>query len=360
MASDIKKLASRRVRDAENEVEEQKIEVYAIEKQEVSEQTDPFVIQVDDFRNLNGLHKNFFRLQINKADTVRSKANEIGSFSAYDNFMVVAPNHNPVVWARVYEMSGPHYAAIQAKVSNITDLGYDLVPSYKAKKKIEDSSSDRVRARAERQLEDEKQTLLDWFDTLNPDHPFSETLHNFWTDYEATGNAYLEVGRSKSGKIQYIGHIPSSTMRVRRDRDGFVQLMGNKVVFFRNFGDRKTANPLTDDPNPNEVIHVKNYTPMDSYYGVPDIVAAQEAIAGDDYAAKFNLDYFEHKAVPRYIITLKGAKLSENAQRKIVEIFETGIKGKNHRSVFIPLPADNEKGKVEFKMEAIENGKANR
>jgi PBSX family phage portal protein len=356
VASDIKKLAARRERAAV-EVNETPIEVMfspgTISKSEI---TDPFIMSAEDFQNLDGPSGGFKRRKINKADVVKSKSHEIGSFATYDNFGVVSPEHNPYYFAKIYEMSSPHYSAVQAKTANIVDLGYSLEPSYVLKKRIE-SATEKGRIREERKAEDEKQEILDWLDTLNPQHPFAETLHNAWIDFETTGNAFFEVGRTKSGRINYFGHIPSTTMRVRVQRDGFVQLIGNKVVFFRNFGDTDGENPITDDPNPNEVIHIMNYTPMNSFYGVPDIIAAKEALAGDEFASRFNLDYFEHKAVPRYIITLKGARMSETSQRKIVEMFETGIKGKNHRSVFIPLPPDTADGKVEFKMEAIESGK---
>ena len=71
-------------------------------------------------------------------------------------------------------------------------------------------------------------------------------------------------------------------------------------------------------------------------------------------AGKYNIDYFENKAVPRYIILVKGAKLSPESERKLLEFFQVGLKGKNHRSLYVPLPADTSDSKVEFKMEPIE------
>ena len=41
-------------------------------------------------------------------------------------------------------------------------------------------------------------------------------------------------------------------MRVRRLRDGFIQLLYGKAVYFRNFGDQETENPIAgglDRPN---------------------------------------------------------------------------------------------------------------
>jgi capsid portal protein len=80
------------------------------------------------------------------------------------------------------------------------------------------------------------------------------------------------------------------------------------------------------------------------------------SLAGNEFAGRYNLDYFENKAVPRYIITVKGAKLSPESERKLLEFFQVGLKGKNHRSLYIPLPADSPDNKVEFKMEPVEAG----
>jgi len=144
-------------------------------------------------------------------------------------------------------------------------------------------------------------------------------------------------------------------MRVRRLRDGYVQIIANKVVYFRNFG-AKNVNYITDDPRPNEIIHIKEYSPLNTFYGVPDIMAAMPSLLGDMLASQYNIDYFNNKAVPRYIVTLKGAQLTPEAEDKLFRFLQTGLKGQSHRTLYIPLPGDSETNKVEFKMEPIENG----
>jgi PBSX family phage portal protein len=191
---------------------------------------------------------------------------------------------------------------------------------------------------------------------MNSDDTFLETMKKIYTDYETTGNAFLEIGRTSSGKIGYIGHIPTITMRIRRHRDGFVQVVYNRYTYFRNYGDTTTEDQIGTDPRPNEVIHFKKYAPTNTYYGLPDILSAKNAIAGDEFASRFNLDYFENKAVPRYIITVKGARLNADSERKLLEFFQTGLRGRNHRSLYIPLPSDGENSRVEFNMEPVEAG----
>ena len=276
----------------------------------------------------------------------------------YGLFDVVEPPYNLISLGKTYEVSSANYAAINAKVTNIVGLGYDLTPSLKVKQMLEDmADSPEKLNRARKKLERAKAEILDWLDTRNDDQTFTETLTKAYLDYATTGNGYIEIGRKTTGEIGYIGHIPAATMRVRRLRDGFVQLVGGKFAFFKNFHDEEDLPaPIGTDPRPNEIIHIADYTPTNSYYGVPAIVPAKNAMAGNEFASKFNLEYFENKATPRYIFWIKGAKLSRDAESKLFEFFQNNLRGQSHRTLIVPLPGDDVGSKVEVKMEAVENG----
>jgi PBSX family phage portal protein len=215
----------------------------------------------------------------------------------------------------------------------------------------ESTAVDKARKRIERM----KIELRDWLESLNDDDSFQKTMEKFYTDVQATGNGFIEIGRTVTGEIGYVGHIPATTIRVRRIRDGYVQIIGQKLVYFRNFG-ATNPNPVTSDTRPNEIIHYKEYSPLNTFYGIPDIIAAMPSLIGDQLASQYNIDYFQNKAVPRYVIVTKGAKLSGDAEDKMFRFLQTGLKGQNHRTLYIPLPGDTDNQKVEFKMEPIENG----
>ena len=287
-----------------------------------------------------------------------SKKLEPVEVTAYALFNVVVPTYNLDYLAKIYEINSAHYAACQAKVANVIGLGYDFTETASLLAKIDEIPDDQIDSlqRFRRKISRSKQTLKELVDSLNNDDTLTETLKKVYLDLEVTGNCYIEVGRTSTGTIGYLGHIPSTTMRVRRKRDGFVQIVNYRTMFFRNYGDTETPDQIGDDPNPNEVIHIKKYTPTNYYYGIPDVIAATNAVAGDQFASKFNIDYFENKAVPRYIITVKGAKLNADSERKLLEFFQTGLKGSNHRTLYIPLPADEGNAKVEFKMDPVEAG----
>jgi len=331
----------------------------------IQKTNDPFKIEGEDLVKMSGLSP-AFRRKMNRdlqkrftgLDGTGTQQNLLAqAITGYAMFDLIEPPYNLEYLSKVYEISPYNYAAINAKVANIVGLGFDFIETRRTVEAMDGIESDAQLERARRKLNRLRQDLHTWLEDCNEEETFKETLIKFYTDVEATGNGYLEISRTTSGKIGYIGHIPAKTMRVRRLRDGFIQLLYGKAVFFRNFGDQETPNPIAGGlERPNEIIHVKKYTPQNNYYGIPDIVAASNAMAGNEFAGKYNLDYFENKAVPRYIITVKGAKLSSESERKLLEFFQVGLRGKNHRSLYIPLPSDSPDSKVEFKMEPIEAG----
>ena len=334
---------------------------FSLKKDEIS--NDPFAASLEDLKKIRGLGSSFKR-KINRefskaftgVDGIGTQQNLLAqAITGYAMFDLVEPPYNLEYLSKVYEISTYNYAAINAKVANIVGLGYDFVETKKTNDAFDSITDDKSLERARRKLSKLRQDIHSWLDTTNDEDTFTQTLIKVFTDYEATGNGYIEIGRTTAGNIGYIGHIPAKTMRVRRLRDGFIQLLYGKAVYFSNFGDTETENPIAgQEDRPNEIIHLKKYTPMNNYYGVADIIAAQVSLAGNELSGRYNLDYFENKAVPRYIITVKGAKLSPESERKLLEFFQVGLKGKNHRSLYIPLPGDTPDSKTEFKMEPVE------
>jgi len=327
--------------------------------------TDPFHYDAEDFLKFTGLEKNFKRRSdrlIKAANTAEASSKALivdASYtSGYSLLDVVIPPYSLDELASFYENNAANHAAIDAKVANIVGMGYQLEITNRVKIGLEEKS-DSARKKAHNRIALDREDITDWIESLNDDDTFTDTLKKVWVDYESVGNGYLEIGRittgPRKGDIGYIGHIPATTVRVRRKKDGFVQIVNQNVVYFHNYQKSGVeSNTVTNDPNPNEIIHFANYTPKNTYYGVPDVLSAAIAIVGDNLAGKYNIDYFENKAVPRYLITIKGGKLSRQAEGELFKFFQSGLRGQNHRTLLVPLPADTIDNKVEFKMEAIE------
>jgi PBSX family phage portal protein len=348
---------------------------------------DPFAKNWDELKAYDGIEKNFKRrtdrLQKVQYDYATSnnanpsseqyltsasarpvgidgsESKQINPGSVYRNgyglFDVITPPYNMYELANYYDSSFANHAAIDAKVANIVGLGYSFNISDRTSLNLESREDSTAVDKARKRIERMKIELTDWLESMNDDDSFTTTMKKVLIDYESTGNGYLEIGRTALGQIGYVGHVPATTIRVRRLRDGYLQIIGQKVVYFRNFG-ANNPNPVTGDPRPNELIHYKSYSPLNTFYGIPDILSAVSSLVGDSLAAQYNIDYFQNKAVPRYIITLKGAKLSADAEDKMFRFLQTGLKSQSHRTLYIPLPGDSDGNKVEFNMEPIENG----
>jgi PBSX family phage portal protein len=330
-----------------------------------SEETfaDPFNVNWSEIKKSEGINDNLRRRanRLEKSFTgqadAKSKKLDPLDLTGYSLFQIVQPPYNILYLAQLYDVSPYHHSAVNAKAANVVGLGYKFEETWATKEKVEAAMDNPKRLDKLRgKLEEAKEDLRSYLESMNSDDSFIENMKKVFIDLESTGNAYLEVGRTATGKVGYLGHIPATTMRIRRHRDGFVQVVYNRYTFFRNFGDTETPDQIGTDPQPNEVIHFKVFSPSNTYYGIPDILSAKNALAGDEFAQRFNLDYFENKAVPRYIITVKGAKLTADAERKLLEFFQTGLRGRNHRTLYIPLPSDGENARVEFNMEPIEAG----
>jgi PBSX family phage portal protein len=272
----------------------------------------------------------------------KSKYIDPETIDGYALFDVVTPPYDLDTLAELYEQSSIHYAAVNARTMNTVGLGFNFDDSTRAQKKLERSQDsvskfERVRNDIDRQ----KRKMVELFDEFSENETFIETMIKVWNDYLTVGNGYLEIGRTNAGRIGYVGHVPATLVRVRRNRDGFIQLANTSkvnAVFFRNFQDLEGADPLGKDGSPNEMIQFKSYTPNNTYYGVPPAVPAAAAIIGDKFAKEYNIDYFENKAIPRYAIILKGAKLSQKSKDQLVNYFRQEVKGKHHGTLIIPLP----------------------
>ena len=247
----------------------------------------------------------------NEELTVASK--QINPGLAYRNgygiFDVITPPYNMYELSSYYDTSFSNHAAIDAKVANSIGMGFhfEMTPSTLAA--LENMEEGSPKDKAKRRIERLKHELTHYLESCNNEDNFIKVLEKVVTDMQATGNGYIEIGRTTQGDIGYIGHIPAPTVRVRRLRDGFVQIIAGSVTYFRNFG-ANNPNPVTADPRPNEVLHLKEYSPLNTFYGVPDVVSALSSLKGDAMAQQYNIDYFQNKAVPRYVLTVKGAKLS--------------------------------------------------
>ena len=331
------------------------IDMDFIQPQVESVSTDPFrkIALSDQTKKTQRLAK-----KLEGVDGAASKYSDPLNIDGYGLFNVVVPPYDLDSLSLLYDECGFLHATVDARVMNTVGLGFDWDPTTKAERRVSRAATNEVKAERVRQLHQTEMDKLEaLFESFNEEETFTETMIKIWSDVLVTGNGYLEIGRTNSGKIGYIGHIPSKYMRVRKLRDGYVQMANREAIFFRNFQDKDTVDPINTDNTPNEVIHFKIYSPNHSFYGVPPSVSVISAIVGDKFAKEYNIDYFENKAIPRYAIILKGVKLSESSKRELINYFKKEVKGRNHGTLVVPIPATiGSNNDADIRFEKLEAG----
>jgi PBSX family phage portal protein len=336
-------------------VTETVIEISAAPKPPKVVFADPLEVDAEHILKYKGLSQ-YTRRKLSKARSADTTSAEqmYANSSGYGLLNVATPPYNLEELGSFFDTSPTNHAAIVAKVSNVVGLGYGFEATDTALDRLQSAETDDRSRKVMRGIERAKTTLDAWLESLNPYENFQTTLSKIATDYEVFGNAYIEIGRTVDGRIGYLGHIPALTVRVRQKKDGFVQVVANQIVFFKNFGDKTTQSPITGDNRPNEIIHLKKYSPRSTYYGVPDSVACATAIVGDALASQYNVKFFDNSATPRYICTITGGRLSKSAEEKLFTFLQTSLRGNPHRTLLIPLPLDINGNPVTFKMEKVD------
>jgi len=197
----------------------------------------------------------------------------------------------------------------------------------------------------------EKEHIESFLETLHPEQSMTEIRKRVRWDMETLGFGYLEIGRTKEGMPIFISHIPAHTVRatsvdmdevevdvseerfgkrvdamVRRRFRRFIQILGTKKIWFKEFGDPRFVNPKDGKVTPNlafedtatEIVMFKQYYPG-QFYGLPRWFNNLVAIQGSRQAELTNLDYFKENAIPAMAVLVSGGILTGDAIDQIEE-----------------------------------------
>lgn len=249
----------------------------------------------------------------------------------------IAPPFNPAALLRMPVENNTLGQCIDAMKTNVVGHGWSL--EYVGPDGEEDTEPAR----------EEKRRLTDLLAYPADDTSLEQVLDRLATDLYSIGNLYLEVIRDQAARTVTFGHLPAHTMRLtpkdteavavtvplvregeirkvslRKHFRRYVQMVGGKRVFFKEFGDPRTINPKTgeaDDTLPvsegaTEVIHVPVYYPG-SAYGLPRWVNQIPSVIGSRQAELTNMDFFNDNAIPALAVLVSGGQVSQSTINEI-------------------------------------------
>jgi PBSX family phage portal protein len=266
---------------------------------------------------------------------------------------------------------------VAAYVTNIALCGWEVVQAS------EDTEID----------EGERSELQSFIDSANADESLTFLHSKIVEDYEKFGFAFIEVIRDKSRRVSVMRHAKSSLTQVcpknpdpvlvqydvlRGARTAyvrelktfrlFVQVVGGKRTYFKEFGDPRRLdyetgvfdskeNPVSPDKEATELIHFRQNS--EDAYGVPRWINQLPSILGSREAEEVNLRYFEDNTVPPMILSVAGGRLTGESFRELKQMLSSEGVGKDRQNRIMLIEAVPEreslddKGSVQLRVDKL-------
>ncbi|CAO3460811.1 hypothetical protein [Azospirillum argentinense] len=275
---------------------------------------------------------------------------------------VISPALNPWTLTQLPDDNDTLKQCIAAVVTNVAGHGWCL---------------DYVGPKGEQESEEalaEKEVLEDLLAHPNPEQSGTEVLERFVADLETAGYGTLEVSRDARGRIDAFWHVPAHTVRLthrdpaavmvaaparpgasrRRPRRAprrfrrFVQAVGSRKVWFREFGDPRIIDPETGrvvasapaTGAATEILHHCHYDAQ-TPYGKPRWVQQLPSVLGGREAENVNLDFFRNNAVPAMAILVSGGMVTQSTLDAIENHF-TSVRGRASMQRILLIEAEGD------------------
>lgn len=306
---------------------------------------------------------------------------------------IIEPPFDLLTLATLPEHNTELTPCLDAMVQNIDGFGFRLIPRIKvAQRHVPPVRGDQATV-DEKKLAQERTELENFFAYATLDISFTEFRKRIRVDMESTGNAYFEVIRSSSGRVQGFTHIPSYQMRLGRQEPDPIKIQmpilqleptgevkveqvavwrrfrryvqskaiqrrnlsfvgGYQLRYFKEFGDPRqyhfeTGELLTPekllqvppDQRANEMVHFRLYSPR-SPYGLPRYIGNLLSIMGDRAAEEINYVTFRNNNVPSMLVLVSNGQLTEESIKRLRDFVESQIQGSDNYSKFILLEAE--------------------
>jgi len=161
-----------------------------------------------------------------------------------------------------------------------------------------------------------------------------KVMERAFIDFDIFGNAFLRIRLGGLRNLRRLEHLPTRPTRI-----------GEKKIYqLRDFDD-----PLEFDKE--EIIHIDEYNPSSSIYGMPEHVAiiGQAALATE--SVKFRTKYFVNGAHMGYLLHIHDPKFTKEEQGKVQEQLKAKKGAGNFNSMLIVTRTQGKDGenKVELK-----------
>lgn len=250
----------------------------------------------------------------------------------------------------------------------VDGFGYRIMPQVMTKEQ---------QTSFKKQIDEEWEFLDHFFKFPNSEESFVKLRRESTQEKELTGNTYWELVPSLTDSKRYsaINRVNAATIRITKtDRvmtkmglnyvkndltlgtkffqkrfRRFVQIIGTKKVFFKQFGDPRiidkrigeVAESLDPKFRANELFHFKIESRRRTPYGMPRFTGNIISIKGSRQADETNIITLMNNNIPSFAILANGGMLTQGSVDRIREFVDTQIKGSSNYSKWLILEGES-------------------
>lgn len=147
-------------------------------------------------------------------------------------------------------------------------------------------------------------------------------------DFLTFGNAYLQRIYNGFGRLVRLKHVAALNMRRCKDNTFCLLTSKGDIIDFK----------------PGEIIHVKEYDPLQQIYGVPDWLGGLQAALLNQDATLFRRRYYLNGSHLGYILYTNDTTIDPATVKELEEKVRQGKGVGNFRSLYMHIPGGKEKG----------------
>lgn len=285
--------------------------------------------------------------------------------SPFASVMLPTP-YDPLRLEEILERSSILQPCIDAYVTNTVQTGWEIEPA----------------TRGGKANEGEKMELQSFVDHSNSEESLVAVMSKVIRDRERLGFAFLEGIRDNSRQMSLLRHAPSVITRLcpKDDEDvlveytiqrgrrvavvkefrrfrRYVQLVGGRIAYFREWGDPRKLNRTTgifegrDGYTPGndatEILHFK--LPSNEPYGVPRWINQLPSVIGSREAEEVNMRYFEDNTVPPMMLTVSGGRLTAHSFQELTRALKEQNIGSDRQNRIMLIEATGDSDSMDSK-----------
>ena len=153
--------------------------------------------------------------------------------------------------------------------------------------------------------------ILDILYNWNPYYTKAEAIEIDTINRQLTGDSFILKVRNNNGRVVELWNI----------RPDLVTIKGHPEKYIDYYEIRNTDDGTAVIVQPGDIIHIKHPSPLEQYFGMSPLSAAQVRVDIEDYASEYQRDFYLNQARPDALIEI-DRNITPEQKKQLIEGWE--------------------------------------